>query len=301
MPNGAAILADLRVRRGRSFIATSAQLASAIQTRSNEGNVKTRADFVVLTSATLLAGCIVVWLLIEEPRRRMRLLEQIEAEQAIIEKIPQMVWTKDAEGRNDYCNARFLDYMNFTREEFVNNSWIVAHPDDVERGQTVWRASVAAGRAYETELRLAPKGVAAYRWFLVRAVPLRDASGRVVKWYGTTTDIDAQKRALEAMDFLAQSSSQLAGAEDVGTVLDRLSRASLEGFAEMSIFDVEEEDGSFRRLVLGASHVPASVLEATRAFDAPRAGRAASDRTRDGRPARRSTFRPSMRSSSAAP
>jgi PAS domain S-box-containing protein len=254
------------------FLAVSNALRSALDVRLSGAETKTREGFFGLTAFMLVAGGIVAWLLIEGPRRRLRLLEQIDAEQTIIESIPQMVWTKDENGRNDYCNQRFIDFMNVTMDEFVNNSWVVCHPDDVERGQAVWRASVAAGRAYETELRLAPKGVAAYRWFLVRAVPLRDASGRVVKWYGTTTDIDAQKRALEAMDFLAQSSSQLAGAEDVGTVLDRLSRASLEGLAEMSIFDVEEEDGSFRRLVLGASHVPASVLEATRAFDAPRAG-----------------------------
>lgn len=281
--NGAAIVADLRVRhrqleRGPSapaldaFIATSRQLASAIQARAGEGNVKTRADFVVLTSATLLAGSLIAWLLIEEPRRRMRLLEQIDAEQAIIEKIPQMVWTKDAEGRNDYCNARFLEYMNFTRDEFVNNSWIVAHPDDVERGQAVWRNAVASGTPYDTELRLAPKGVTSYRWFLVRAVPHRDASGRVVKWYGTTTDIDAQRRAMEAMDFLAQSGAQLAGAEDVATVLDRLAHASLDGLADISLFDLEGEDGSFRRLVLGSPHVSSEVMAATRAFDAPRPG-----------------------------
>jgi PAS domain S-box-containing protein len=112
----------------------------------------------------------------------------------LAEMIPQMVWTKDANGLNDYCNRRFIEYMGVTMDEFIHNSWIVAHPDDVERGQRVWREAVASGSPYETELRLRPKDRAEYRWFLVRAVPQLDADGRVCKWYGTTTDIDGQKR-----------------------------------------------------------------------------------------------------------
>jgi PAS domain S-box-containing protein len=112
----------------------------------------------------------------------------------LAETIPQMVWTKDANGLNDYCNQRFSDFMGITMDEFIHNSWIVAHPDDVARGQAVWRASIAAGVPYETELRLKSKGHEDYRWFLVRAVPYHDTLGRVIKWFGTTTDIDDQKR-----------------------------------------------------------------------------------------------------------
>jgi serine phosphatase RsbU (regulator of sigma subunit)/PAS domain-containing protein len=252
--------------------AASAGVRSAVEERSNEAAGRTRLGFVELTLAMFVFGSLIAWLLIVEPRRRLKVVAQLEAEHTIIEMIPQMVWTKDENGRNDYCNTRFLEYMNITLDEFMNNSWMVAHPDDVARGQAVWRASVAAGTAYESELRLAPKGSAVYRWFLVRAVPFRDATGRVVKWYGTTTDIDAQRRAMAAMDFLAQSGAQLAGAEDAATVLDRLAHASLDGLADISIFDLEQEDGSFRRLVLAATHIAPDVVAATGKFGAPQPG-----------------------------
>jgi PAS domain S-box-containing protein len=192
--------------------------------------------------------------------------------QSLVECIPQMVWTKDANGVNDYCNRRFIEYMNVTKDEFVHNSWAVAHPDDIARGQEAWRLAVAAGTPYESEIRLRPKDAHTYRWFLVRAVPHRDAAGRVDKWFGTTTDIDAQRRALEAMDFLSQSGATISGAEDVPQVLERLAHASLEDLADISIFDLENEDGTFRRLVMGSPHVSSAAVRVTEAFDPPRAG-----------------------------
>jgi PAS domain S-box-containing protein len=192
--------------------------------------------------------------------------------QSLVEMIPQMVWTKDANGVNDYCNRRFIEFMNVTMDEFVHNSWAVAHPDDVPRGQEAWRLAVATGTPYEAEIRLRPKHSHTYRWFLVRAVPHRDAAGRIDKWFGTTTDIDEQRRALEAMNFLSQSGAMLAGAEDVPEVLDRLARASLEGLADISIFDLENEDGTLRRLVTASPDVSSASVKVTEAFGPPQPG-----------------------------
>jgi hypothetical protein len=161
--------------------------------------------------------------------------------------------------------------MNITREEFADGAWVLAHPDDVGRVKAVWSASVNAGTDFETEMRLRPKHASAYHWYLVRAVPHRDASGKVDKWFGTTTDIDGQQRAFAALDFLADSSSRLAGAQNVHTVLDRLARASLEGLADISIFDLEE-DGRFVRLALAATSVPRSAMDIVNAFEAPKPG-----------------------------
>ncbi len=162
--------------------------------------------------------------------------------------------------------------MNVTMDDFVHNSWAVAHPDDVPRGQEAWRLAEATGTPYEAEMRLKPKGARTYRWFLVRAVPHRDAAGRVDKWFGTTTDIDAQRRALEAMDFLSQSGATLAGAEDVPEVLERLARASLEGLADISIFDLEDEYGTLQRFVTASPGVSKAAVQVTEAFAPPRPG-----------------------------
>ena len=254
------------------FRAASARLDAAIDRRVNAANAGTRNALIALTAVTMFAALGVAWLISVYSRRQGRLLEQIDAEQTIIEQIPQMVWTKDARGVNDYCNRRFRDYMNLSVDEFINDSWIVVHPEDVSRGQAAWRAALATGTPYETELRLRPRNLQVYRWFLVRGVPQRDASGRVVRWFGTTTDIDAQRRATEALAFLAESGAGLAGVQDVPSVLDRLARASLDGLADISIFDLEEEDGTFRRLVLSAPTVSPDIVRATGSFDAPRPG-----------------------------
>ncbi len=190
----------------------------------------------------------------------------------LADMIPQMVWTKNADGVNDYCNRRFIEYMNVTMDEFVHNSWAIAHPDDVAGAQEAWKRAFTTGTPYEAEVRLRPKHGLAYRWFLVRAVPHRDEAGRIGRWYGSTTDIDSQRRAIAAMDFLATSGARLAGAQDVPTVLDRLARASLEGLANISVFDLEEEDGTYRRLVTASPDVPPSAVETVKAFDAPQAG-----------------------------
>jgi PAS domain S-box-containing protein len=187
----------------------------------------------------------------------------------LVESMPQMVWTKDACGRNDYGNPSFLDFLNITFDEFIHHSWSVVHPDDAARGQAAWQAAHEGARPYEAELRMRPRGASAYRWFLVRAVPYRNAAGRIERWFGSTTDIDAQRRAFAALDFLAQSSVQLAGAQQVHSVLERLAHASLEGLADISLFDLEE-DGRFIRLVHTASTVSAANRERVMSFEAPR-------------------------------
>ena len=70
------------------------------------------------------------------------------------------------------------------------------HPED--RAEEEWRAAFAAGEPFEKEARLR-RADGAYRWFLLRAMPLRDERGNVVKWYGTTTDIEDRRRAEEAL------------------------------------------------------------------------------------------------------
>jgi PAS domain S-box-containing protein len=254
------------------FRAASAALGSAIELRAKAANERTAGGLIGLTVTTGLAALAAAWFIAGSFRRHDRLLNQIEVEQTVIEKIPQMVWTKDARGRFDSGNHRFLEYMNVTLDEVARDPWIVTHPDDVARAQDSWQVAVEADTPYEAELRLRPRNGSSYRWFIERAVPHRDASGRIVRWFGTTTDIDAKQRAIAAMDFLAHSGTRLAGVQDVSVVLDRLAHASLEGLADISIFDLEDGHGNFRRLVLAAPSVPREAIEATAAFEAPRPG-----------------------------
>ena len=123
----------------------------------------------------------------------------------MIDTLPAMVWSKSPDGSADFLNQRFREYTGLSLEEGLGWGWMKEfHPED--RAEEEWRAAFAAGEPFEREARLR-RADGAYRWFLLRAVPLRDELGKVVKWYGTSTDIEDRKRA---EDDLRQAQEDLA-------------------------------------------------------------------------------------------
>jgi len=115
----------------------------------------------------------------------------------VIDTLPALVWSKLPDGSADFLNQRFREYTGLSLAEGLGWGWMNAfHPED--RAEEEWRAAFAIGEPFEREARLR-RSDGAYRWFLLRAVPLRDERGNVVKWYGTTTDIEDRKRAEEAL------------------------------------------------------------------------------------------------------
>jgi formate hydrogenlyase transcriptional activator len=117
----------------------------------------------------------------------------------VIDTIPQQIWSGPGEGSLDFpldfCNAQWRSYTGLTQEELQGKGWQrILHPDDRERILKAWRESAVTGKPYEQEVRR--RGAdGKYRWFLGRGVPLKDAAGRIVQWYGTNTDIEDRKQA----------------------------------------------------------------------------------------------------------
>ena len=113
----------------------------------------------------------------------------------VIDTIPQQIWSGPADGSVDFGNIQWRSYMGFTPEELQGEGWQrMLHPDDRDRVLTAWRESVATGKPYEQEER--HRGAEGqYRWFLSRGVPLKDSEGRIVRWYGTNTDIEDRREA----------------------------------------------------------------------------------------------------------
>jgi formate hydrogenlyase transcriptional activator len=113
----------------------------------------------------------------------------------VVDTIPAIVWSALPDGSNCYVNSRFVEYCGMQPEEIAGTGWHRAtHPDDLERHNAKWLAAVASGEPFEDEVRFR-RADGQYRWHLQRGVPLRDAAGRVIKWYGVLTDIEERKRA----------------------------------------------------------------------------------------------------------
>lgn len=117
----------------------------------------------------------------------------------VIETIPAIVWSTFPDGSVEFINRRWQEFTGLGGEDALGWNWeAVVHPDDRARFVGDWRAALTAGQPTESEVRVrAAKGE--YRWSLVRNVPLRDEVGKIVKWYGTATDIHDRKRTEEKL------------------------------------------------------------------------------------------------------
>jgi PAS domain S-box-containing protein len=133
-----------------------------------------------------------------ELQRQNERLQRSEKElHEVIETIPVMAWSAAADGTAEFFNRRWLDYAGLSADQVQGWGWISAvHPEDFNRLTDYWRGVLASGQSGEIEARLR-RSDGVYRWFLFRATPSLD-NGRVVKWYGTNTDIEERKAAEQA-------------------------------------------------------------------------------------------------------
>jgi len=113
----------------------------------------------------------------------------------IVNTIPALAWSARPDGSAEFFNRHYLDYVGLSAEQAKDWGWTAAvHPDDLNGVVAAWQRMIAFDEAGECEGRLR-RFDGEYRWFLFRTNPLRDESGKTVKWFGTNTDIDDRKRA----------------------------------------------------------------------------------------------------------
>lgn len=129
----------------------------------------------------------------------------------LAEMIPQQVWTATPDGQVDFVNRRFSDYFGGGPDAVLGFGWrAIPHPDDLERVSRRWQHSLETGDPYEVEARLQrPDGT--FRWFLGRALPFRDEAGRIVRWFGTNTDIHGARASADELRARAEFEQQLIG------------------------------------------------------------------------------------------
>jgi PAS domain S-box-containing protein len=123
--------------------------------------------------------------------------------------IPVQVWTASPDGKLDFVSERSAEYFARTQTEVTGAQWLdVLHPDDVGPTMERWSHSLETGEPYETEFRLWSAEANAYRWHLARAIPQRDDSGRIRRWFGSNTDIEEQKRNEAELERLTREATE---------------------------------------------------------------------------------------------
>src|SRR5262249_19576448 len=117
----------------------------------------------------------------------------------VIDTTPALIWSTRADGYLESVNRHYLDYVGLAWETLEGWGWAQAiHPDDQTQIIETWNGILASRAPGYAEARLR-RHDGAYRWFIFRAQPLRDESGKIVKWYGVNTDIEDRKRAEDAL------------------------------------------------------------------------------------------------------
>lgn len=121
------------------------------------------------------------------------------SQQALVDTIPALVWSALPDGSRDFYSRRWLEFTGLSAEDARSKGWAAAvHSEDQANVEDKWRLAVATGEPFEVEAR-GRTANGDYRWFLVRAAPLQNEKGNIVKWYGSNTDIEDRKRATEAL------------------------------------------------------------------------------------------------------
>jgi formate hydrogenlyase transcriptional activator len=117
----------------------------------------------------------------------------------MIDQMPTLAWSCRPDGSAEFVNQRWVDYTGLSMEDAVGWGWqATIHPEDLGKTMETWLRLVASEEPGEDEARVR-RFDGEYHWFLARAVPVRDERGKVIRWYGTSTDIEDRKRAEEML------------------------------------------------------------------------------------------------------
>jgi len=168
---------------------------------------------------------------------------------ALAETMPQLVWSTNASGESEYFNGRWLAYTGADTASPPDGDWRKSlHASDARDVDEKWKRSFRNGDPFEVECRLRRGDDGAYRWFLCRALPLRDETGKITRWFGTCTDVHDQRRATEGLSVLAEASAVLATSVETGETLRSVAELAVPRLGDWCTIDLLAADGSLARI-----------------------------------------------------
>jgi len=190
---------------GRRYLHRPIQQLAAAARRWREGDLSARAAVGTGDLASLAADFNAMAAALEAREELRRRAEEALAESErryhfMADSVPQIVWTADPDGSLDFIGARMAEYAGAGDVQgFLNTGWTdILHPDDLSGAMAAWDTARRSGSELEVEYRLR-RHDGEYRWHLARALPMRDASGRVAKWFGSTVDVHDRRLQADAL------------------------------------------------------------------------------------------------------
>ncbi len=164
------------------------------------------------------------------------------------EGIPHQVWTAQPDGRLDYANQRTFEYFGRTQEHLLKDGWQdVVHSDDLPDCIESWSNSLQTGQRYEVKFRL-QKADGTYRWHVGRATAGRNSDGKIIKWFGTNTDIEDQRLAEEALRASEEQLRQTQKLESVGQLAGGIAHdfnnllVVINGYSDLILRGLKEDE-----------------------------------------------------------
>ena len=254
----------LRMRRGANqtpiIFLTANSHDPAISLR---GYAEGAVDFLVKPfDPAILRSKVSVFVSLYEARKTVQRQEALLREHALetqrresearytslAEAVPQIVWTAEVGGRVLYANRAWMEFVGIAPGELLHWEDVV-HPEDLPQVQAAADSARAKQTLFQSLYRLRSV-TGAYRWHVGRAMPTRDAQGRMTGWVGTATDVDDQRRSEQRARFLAEASSVLGASLDLHEVLARVCALAVSAVGDLCAVHLRGEDGLVREVAV---------------------------------------------------
>jgi PAS domain S-box-containing protein len=176
--------------------------------------------------------------------------------QSLLERIPELLFAAAPSGLIEYCNDYWQKYTGLTPEKMLGLGYLeLLHPDDRAAFDVSWRFAETANTEHICDVRLR-RHDGVYQWHRFHCTSHTTNEDKLVRWYGCAINIDEQRRAIDALDVLAESGISAAVFTDkVETLLNRIANAALTGLADIAIFDFYDVQSQPRRIVVRSPHI----------------------------------------------